>query len=167
MDYSSHMPLLFSDIVTMYARACVHVYVRIFSLFLNKNLSTTKNTRMHSSRMRTGRAWPYPGGRGGCLPGGGACQGGAGGCLPGGGACRGGCLPGGGACRGGTWPAPPPENLEQAPPPCGQNDTRLWKYYLGQNFVSAGKNYGFFKKESTEKEHAYFKGPYKYVPHSM
>ena len=28
------------------------------------------------------------------------------------------------------------------PPPCGQNDTRLWKYYLGQNFVSAGKYQG-------------------------
>ena len=24
------------------------------------------------------------------------------------------------------------------PPPCEQNDRRLWKYYLGQNFVSAG-----------------------------
>ena len=45
---------------------------------------------------------------------------------------------------------PPPENLEQAPPPGSDqthpppvnrmNDRRLWKYYLGQNFVSAGKN---------------------------
>ena len=51
--------------------------------------------------------------------------------------------------------APPKKNLEQTPPPkigadtppkfgagtpppCGQNDTRFWKYYLGQNFVSAG-----------------------------
>ena len=37
----------------------------------------------------------------------------------------------------------PPENLEAPPqkigdPPCEQNDRRLWKYYLGQNFVSAG-----------------------------
>ena len=27
------------------------------------------------------------------------------------------------------------------PPPPPWTDTRLWKYYLGQNFVSAGKNY--------------------------
>ena len=43
----------------------------------------------------------------------------------------------------------PPGNLEDPPniwrnppgpdpPPCEQNHTRLWKYYLGQNFVSAG-----------------------------
>ena len=57
-------------------------------------------------------------------------------------------------------PDPPPENLEEPPPkkfgrtppknwrPPGTRfppvnrilDTRLWKYYLGQNFVSAGKN---------------------------
>ena len=44
----------------------------------------------------------------------------------------------------------PPENLEQAPPPKIWSrhpppvdrilDTRYWKYYLGQNFVSAGNN---------------------------
>ena len=56
------------------------------------------------------------------------------------------------------WSSPPPQNLEQAPPqkfgagtPPGSdqthpppvnrmNDRRLWKYYLGQNFVSAGNN---------------------------
>ena len=53
--------------------------------------------------------------------------------------------------------ADPPEKLEQTPPrkigadtprkigadtppPCEQNHTRLWKYNLGQNFVSAGNN---------------------------
>ena len=65
------------------------------------------STRMHSSRMRTGRALTVS--RGGCLPAGGG----------------GACLPGGGACRGGVADQPPPENLEQAPPPCGQNHRHL------------------------------------------
>ena len=52
---------------------------------------------------------------------------------------------------------PPPEKLEThllkklethppwkiGDPPCEQNHTRLWKYYLGQNFVSAGNNNWF------------------------
>ena len=42
----------------------------------------------------------------------------------------------------------PPKNWRpprtRLPPPCGQNDTRLWKYYLGQNFVSAG-NYNLMQ----------------------
>ena len=50
------------------------------------------------------------------------------------------------------WSRHPPENLEQAPPPKIWSrhpplwtDTRLWKYYLGQNFVSAGnKNQATF-----------------------
>ena len=47
------------------------------------------------------------------------------------------------------WSRHPPENLEQAPPeiwsrhPPLWTDTRLWKYYLGQNFVSAGN---YFKR---------------------
>ena len=108
---------------------------RIFSVGVLTNL-----TRMHSSRMRTGRALTVSRGGGGCLPGrgGGACLPGGGGCLPGrggcaclegGGACleeggvpaclEGGCLPGGGGCLpGGGVP-------DQAPPPCGQNHRRL------------------------------------------
>ena len=85
-------------------------------------------TRMHSSRMRTGRAltvsrggmpaWrgvpaggvPAGGGRsaclGGCLPRGRVPARGvpADGCLPRGGACPGGCLPRGVACPGGCLP---------------------------------------------------------------
>ena len=48
------------------------------------------------------------------------------------------------------WPDPPPKIWSRPsppkiwsrhpPPPRGQNDTRFWKYYLGQNFVSAGNN---------------------------
>ena len=107
-----------------------------------------KDTRMHFSRMRTGRTLTVFR----CL-------------VPGGG-----CIPKESRNQkkippqkiGGSPLTPPqiedpPEKLEPpwdqtpprdwparhagipTPPPRGQNDTRLWKYYLGQNFVSAGK----------------------------
>ena len=37
-------------------------------------------------------------------------------------------------------PLGPPGTRPPTPSPRGHNDTRFWKYYLGQNFVSAGKN---------------------------
>ena len=43
------------------------------------------------------------------------------------------------------WDTPPGTDLQGMlgyPPPCGQIDTHLWKYYLGQNFVSAGNKWG-------------------------
>ena len=43
---------------------------------------------------------------------------------------------------------PPPkleQNLEHTPPLW--TDTRLWKYYLGQNFVSAGNQAVLFSEE--------------------
>ena len=91
-------------------------------------------TRMHSSRMRTGRTLTVfrsllfrggVSGPGGCLV--------WGGCL-----VPGGYLPGPGGVPAWSEGGVPGQVLP--PPPCGQNDTRLWKYYLGQNFVSAGKN---------------------------
>ena len=54
--------------------------------------------------------------------------------VPGGGVCawsRGVCVPGPG---GGAWSGTPP------PPVNRMNDRQVYKYYLGQNFVSAGKN---------------------------
>ena len=89
---------------------------------------------------------------GGCVSAGGVCV------------CLGGCLPRGGVYLGGCtmWPIPwciwcylyaastPTETQHQCsclysagplhdgihtPPPCGQNDTHLWKYYLAPNFV--------------------------------
>ena len=41
-------------------------------------------------------------------------------------------------------------------PPCGQNDTRLWKYYLGQNFVSAGNENCFQKMEENALANNFF-----------
>ena len=67
---------------------------------MSNRVSFNSLTRKHSSRMRTVRCSGRRGER--CLSRG-VCPGG---CLPGG------CLPGG------------------KTPPCGQNDRRLWKYYL-------------------------------------
>ena len=107
-------------------------------------------TRMHSSRMRTGRSLTIcrsllPGGdvcyqgrggllqRGWCLlPVGCLFQGG----LPRGVSALGGGAPGGGVCSWGGLCMPGIPD----PPPREQNDKQVQKYYLGHNFVAAGKN---------------------------
>ena len=133
-------------------------------------------TRMHSSRMRTGRSLTVcrsllPGG-GGCLVSGVGClvQGGLlwGGCLlpgavcswgvsghgvsgpggvsaPGGVLSQGGSGPGGGGCLllGGGWVVS--QHALRQTPPCEQNDRQVQKYYLGHNFVAAGKNVQKFR----------------------
>ena len=95
-------------------------------------------TRMHSSRMRTGRSLTVyrsllPGG---CLlrlcvcsRGSGVCSGGL--CL------LWGCSPGGGCLLRGVWY---PSMHWGRHPPREQNDRQVQKYYLGHNFVAAGKN---------------------------
>ena len=131
----------------------------------NRGISNAKavfaSTRMHSSRMRTGRSFTVcrsllPEGGcllrgvcswGGCLLVGGVCS--RGGCLLLGGVCSGGrcLLPGGcllsGGCllpRGvsalGGWH---PSMHWGRHSPCEQNDRQVKKYYLGHNFVAAGK----------------------------
>ena len=70
---------------------------------------------------------------------GGVCSGGC--LLPGGlllgGVCSRGCLLLGGLLRGGGIPA----CTEADTPPREQNDKQVQKYYLGHNFVAAGKKY--------------------------
>ena len=93
--------------------------------------------------------WPYTGV---CFPGGGGgvCSGGvcSEGCLLGEGvsAPRGGVsapkgegVCSGGVCSGGVWY--PSMHWGRHPPPCEQNDRQVQKYYVGHNFVAAGKNY--------------------------
>ena len=70
---------------------------------------------------------------GGCLLQGGVCSGGLsapGGVCSGRGVCGGVCSQGGVASK---------HALRQTPP-CEQNDKQVQKYYLGHNFVAAGKN---------------------------
>ena len=80
-----------------------------------------ENTRMHSSRMHTGRSltvcWSLL--PGGCLLWGVSAPGG---CL-----VRGGSAPGGGVCSWGVYPS---MHWVRHPSPLW-TDTRLWKYYLG------------------------------------
>ena len=127
------------------------------------------DTRKHSSRMRTvccsGRR------RVGCLPRGCVCPGGVclGRCLPGGvclggvwlgvrvclgGVCLGGCLSGGGGvCPGGVVS----QHALGKTPPCGQNDRRLWKYYLAATTLRTVKiticrsNFARFMKQFMQK----------------
>ena len=108
-------------------------------------------TRMHSSRMRTGRSLTI------CrslLPGGDVCyQGRGGGSAPGvvvsapGGSSAPRGAPEGGVCSGGWcsggWCLLPGGSVHAGipdPPPCEQNDKQVQKYYVGHNFVAAGKN---------------------------
>ena len=69
--------------------------------------------------------------------GGGVCSG-EGGVCSGGVSALGGCLLPGGVCLllGGGIPA----CTETDTSPCEQNDKQVQKYYLGDNFVAAGKN---------------------------
>ena len=99
-------------------------------MYNNYTLSKIIRTRMHSSRMRTGRSLTvccslFPGG---CLLQGGGVPG-----RGGGGVCSGGVS----APEGGGVPGPgvgvSQHALMQTPPPPVDRilDTRLWKYYLG------------------------------------
>ena len=116
----------FVKLLYMYAPQFMDSQCYNFLLFNSATRKQLTETRMHSSRMRTGRTLSVlllgrgggvcPGG--GCLPRGGwvsargvgVCPGG---CLPGGVSAQGGCLPGGGVCPGGCLPGgclPPPES---------------------------------------------------------
>ena len=97
------------------------------------------HTRMHSSRMRTGRSLtvrrsllPGEGGEW-CLLLGGVCSWG--------GICSWGSVCSGGVCSLGGGVASQ-HALRQTPPPREQNDKQVQKYYLGHNLVAAGKNDG-------------------------
>ena len=104
------------------------------------SIRRSPNTRMHSSRMRTGRSLTVCGS---LLPRGVCCllRGGVstpGGVCSRGGVCSGGCLLWGDVCSGGRcllWVGGciPACTEAYTLPPCGQNilDTHLWKYYLG------------------------------------
>ena len=117
---------------------------------------------MHSSRMRTGRSLTVcrsllPGGGGGVCSRGICPQGvcllqGGGVCAPGvsalgrwvgicsrGGVCSGGVCSGGGGVSASVHAGIPH-------PPCEQNEKQVQKYYLGHNFVAAGKNEVFTRK---------------------
>ena len=104
----------------------------------------TKLTRMHSSRRRTVRYSGRLGGEG---------------CLHSGVSAQGGCVPGGVSawvgvvCLGGVHTLDPEAEIpsrprgryppwiqRQTPPPCGQNDRRLWKHYLSATIVADAKN---------------------------
>ena len=123
-------------------------YLKMMGTFLNQSLAVTPitlqiETRMHSSRMRTGRSLTVccsllPEGEGsapgGSAPVGGVCLVGGGCLLLGGSAWSGGWCAWSGGCLlgGGGMPA-----CTEADTPLW-TDTRLWKYYLGPNFVAAG-----------------------------
>ena len=82
----------------------------------------TSVTRMHSSRMRTGRFNGHLYRRRGSLPEGGLPGGHLGGCLPGG-VCPGGCVQGGVHPHWTQRQTPPaPLHAGILPPPCEQND---------------------------------------------
>ena len=106
-----------------------HLYHCLRKANILKQLTKHNETRMHSSRMHTGRALTVSRGGGVVSVWKGGVSAWKGGCLPGGGRC----LPGGGgvcrgvsAWRGGVSAQDPPENLEEIPPPPReQNHTRL------------------------------------------
>ena len=123
---------------------------RITHMCKNITLATTSLqpvTRMHSSRMRTGRSLTVCRG-GGVLPAGGVpCPWGLPGggvsplpgrvSLPGGFSLSGGCsCPGGSPCRGGVWGGTP---CRRPPPPWTQSQTPV-KTLPWPNFVAAGNN---------------------------
>ena len=86
-------------------------------------------TRMHSSRMRTGRSLTVCRSlvSGGCV----SARGGGVVCSQGGCLLLGGCLLGGGC-------GIPACTEADNPPPREQNDKQVQKYYLGHNFVADG-----------------------------
>ena len=100
-------------------------YIFWKNLIVRQKPKQKKKTRMHSSRMRTGRSLTVcrsllPGGM--SAPGGSAL--GEGGLLPGRSVCSGGCLLLGGLLPGGSAPGGIPA-CNEADPPCEQNDRQV------------------------------------------